>query len=481
MIVTNLAVECLHHTLLKLEKRNKTLPRVLYLQLDNGPDQKSRQFLSFIAYLVHMKVFDKIKVSYLVVGHTHEDIDQYFSCISRYIRKFLGEVFTISAFLEAIRNCFTTPACIPLCIERILYCYDTLPLADHMDPRLARFAVPEKTGDNVHHMVFQRDTDGNVYMQYKMYHYSNALYPRKYDVGSQKISQRFGEGVVTAAAASRDTISKKKFWSYTVQFKNCADSTTFSRIYRLPAERCRIMMFPNHDKGQKALLPQNFDLASFNDQWQENMEEQKKGVATFLKAMQFGDTEPEVIEEWNDFWQSFVPDVASVENVQPFLLPAEQPFHDSCGKRPLSCVDDGTRNVQVVEHSGFTNTDRQKALKRTQALKSSLEMEKLHQGDFVVLDLTPVNCSAYTLSYLIAEIECDISTLDTTDPTTCFQVQVYRPTDLVSIEKKLVRWKGDDNQLWKPTVSRSIVKAIVEITPRGKKLTKKSLDIVRSF
>ena len=108
-------------------------------------------------------------------------------------------------------------------------------------------------------------------------------------------------------------------------------------------------------------------------------------------------------------------------------------------------------------------------------------MEKLHEGDFLVLDLTPVNCSAYTLSYLIAEIECDVSALDTTDPTTCFQVQVYRPTDLVSIEKKLVRWKGDDNQLWKPTVSRSIVKAIVEITPRGKKLTKKSLDIVRSF
>ena len=81
------------------------------------------------------------------------------------------------------------------CIERILYCYDTLPLTDHMDPRLARFAVPEKTGDNVHHMVFQRDTDGNVCMQYKMYHYSNALYPRKYDVGAKEISQRFGEGV----------------------------------------------------------------------------------------------------------------------------------------------------------------------------------------------------------------------------------------------------------------------------------------------
>jgi hypothetical protein len=65
------------------------LPPTLDLQLHNDPHQKSKQFLSFLAYLVESGVFHKIKVSYLIFGHAHEDIDQYFSCISRsgYIRR----------------------------------------------------------------------------------------------------------------------------------------------------------------------------------------------------------------------------------------------------------------------------------------------------------------------------------------------------------------------------------------------------------
>lgn len=38
-----------------------------------------RYLLGFMAYLVEKGVFRKIKVSFLMVGHTHEDIDQVFS------------------------------------------------------------------------------------------------------------------------------------------------------------------------------------------------------------------------------------------------------------------------------------------------------------------------------------------------------------------------------------------------------------------
>ena len=56
----------------------------LFIQLDNtGKDNKNRYFFSFCDYLIHIGVFESITVSFLPVGHTHEDIDRRFSYISR--------------------------------------------------------------------------------------------------------------------------------------------------------------------------------------------------------------------------------------------------------------------------------------------------------------------------------------------------------------------------------------------------------------
>lgn len=45
-----------------------------------------------------------IKVSYLIVGHTHEDIDSYFSALSRYFKYILQKIKTVSAFLTALMS-----------------------------------------------------------------------------------------------------------------------------------------------------------------------------------------------------------------------------------------------------------------------------------------------------------------------------------------------------------------------------------------
>ena len=76
---SNLAIEFLRRVLVKYQEEKGCLPPMLHLQMDNGPDQKSKQFLVFVRYLVQMKVFNKIKVSYRIVGQTHEDPDQSFS------------------------------------------------------------------------------------------------------------------------------------------------------------------------------------------------------------------------------------------------------------------------------------------------------------------------------------------------------------------------------------------------------------------
>lgn len=49
----------------------------------------------------------QIELGFLMVGHTHEDIDQSFSCVSRYLRK--HNALTIPGkFIDLNNHCYTT-------------------------------------------------------------------------------------------------------------------------------------------------------------------------------------------------------------------------------------------------------------------------------------------------------------------------------------------------------------------------------------
>lgn len=52
------------------------LPPFLFLQLDNyGGDKKNHYLFSFASMLTSKNIFTMVYVSFLLVGHTHEDID----------------------------------------------------------------------------------------------------------------------------------------------------------------------------------------------------------------------------------------------------------------------------------------------------------------------------------------------------------------------------------------------------------------------
>ena len=77
---TNVVLDVLIRTLTAMKARGENIPRKLFLQLDNTAKQnKNRYLLGLLGYLVHIGVFDKVLVSFLPKGHTHEDIDQLFS------------------------------------------------------------------------------------------------------------------------------------------------------------------------------------------------------------------------------------------------------------------------------------------------------------------------------------------------------------------------------------------------------------------
>ena len=76
-----MTIEVLHRTLSTLLKPQDThLPPHLYVQLDNcWRENKNKYFFAYLCLLVELKVFVDVEVNFLMVGHTHEDIDQVFS------------------------------------------------------------------------------------------------------------------------------------------------------------------------------------------------------------------------------------------------------------------------------------------------------------------------------------------------------------------------------------------------------------------
>ena len=60
-----------------LSMQKHKLPRKLRLQLDNCfKENKNKAVFTFLALLVEIHMFDEIIVGFLMVGHTHTDIDQ---------------------------------------------------------------------------------------------------------------------------------------------------------------------------------------------------------------------------------------------------------------------------------------------------------------------------------------------------------------------------------------------------------------------
>ena len=83
----NVTIQAIWDTLVHILSVRGKLPKTMFLQLDNTTKScKGKYVHGFLAMLVQKGVFDKIVVGFLPVGHTHEDIDQFFGCIARLLR-----------------------------------------------------------------------------------------------------------------------------------------------------------------------------------------------------------------------------------------------------------------------------------------------------------------------------------------------------------------------------------------------------------
>ena len=112
----NLTITILHKV---LHSWDGLLSLILYLQLDNtATENKNSSVFGYLSMLVHQHVFKKVKVNFLLVGHTHDHIDQMFSTFSKKLSR--HDAFTLSALSALISEAYSPK----LDIVHLKYVYD---------------------------------------------------------------------------------------------------------------------------------------------------------------------------------------------------------------------------------------------------------------------------------------------------------------------------------------------------------------------
>ncbi|KAL3685746.1 hypothetical protein R1sor_003768 [Riccia sorocarpa] len=135
------------------------LPRAFLLQMDNSAkDNKNIHVLAFCSELVKRGIFEIVEVNFLMVGHTHEDIDALFSKVSaRTINK---DVLTLPTLMAEIWESEAMHP-VPLLLEEVAdyksYVGGLLDkLEGHSQPIGFRFSM----ANNVPIYKFQAKVDG---------------------------------------------------------------------------------------------------------------------------------------------------------------------------------------------------------------------------------------------------------------------------------------------------------------------------------
>lgn len=100
----SVTVETINRTLHKVSAaRGNSLPPTLFIQVDGCVgDNKNRTLFGYAAWLVAQGHFREVNVCFLMVGHTHEDIDACFGVISRYFKALGKAIVTIAELVASI-------------------------------------------------------------------------------------------------------------------------------------------------------------------------------------------------------------------------------------------------------------------------------------------------------------------------------------------------------------------------------------------
>ena len=153
-----------------IEEIGAQRPTHLFVQVDNCSENKCKTLLALADLLVERNIFEKVQFNFLVVGHTHEDIDQWFSTFSKKISH--KDVWTPNKMLYYLSKMSDRAEINPKVVF-VSSRHDFKGwLKDCIDPELAYYG----RGIAPHEFLFCR-LNGKVQMKYKPWAQSETYLP----------------------------------------------------------------------------------------------------------------------------------------------------------------------------------------------------------------------------------------------------------------------------------------------------------------
>ena len=162
----NIMIEIMRQAMIDLcgllRRAGLKTPKTCWYQFDNCGENKNKEMFAYISLLIECYIFDEIEVCFLIVGHTHASIDQYFSVISKAIKKayFIGSPL---ALLELIRRAHMASWEQDPIVREIVVYYDIKKaLGPYINKKIKYYQVP-------HCFLFKPSFGRRATMQYKMF------------------------------------------------------------------------------------------------------------------------------------------------------------------------------------------------------------------------------------------------------------------------------------------------------------------------
>ena len=95
-----------------------SLPKKLFLQLENSAkDNKNLYVMAFCLLLTAKRVFKEVTIEFLIVGHTHKDIDAHFSYVLKLLK--MKNTYVLSNLMKAFMDFQKTTAFIPKLAQEV--------------------------------------------------------------------------------------------------------------------------------------------------------------------------------------------------------------------------------------------------------------------------------------------------------------------------------------------------------------------------
>ena len=174
------------YVLARLDAPNRRRKTHLVLQLDNCSDNKSKITLAFCSTLVYLGVFEKVTVTFLLRGHTHNICDQCFSIVERRLRIQGVDAHCWPRFAAAVNDAFQFCDRKPVVIEQATSNLDWEGwLGASVDPKLARHQMSAESGEDTHVFHFEilpGEREPRMFYKLRMGN-SNGWLPRPFQAG----------------------------------------------------------------------------------------------------------------------------------------------------------------------------------------------------------------------------------------------------------------------------------------------------------